>query len=140
MFTRSWAAQAATGGTLLFAFVAGYGFAQSTLTPPMPPRVIETELQTVDLGKHFETMRGKRMLLAHAIIEPGAKGSLHSHQGWPEMVYILKGTLTEHQGGVATDFGPGESFVSNTDTRIPHQIENRTSAAVEAILVEIPNR
>lgn len=129
----------AAGSLMLAGGVAGYVFAQAA-APQAPPRVIETELQTVDLGKHFAAMQGKRMLLAHAVIEPGAKGTLHSHQGWPEVVYILKGVLTEHQGGVATDFGPGESFVSNPDTRTPHQIENRTSAPVEAILVEIPNR
>ncbi len=129
------------GGTclLLACAVAGYGLAQPAGNAAAP-RVIETELQSIDLGIHFDSMRGKRMLLAHALIEPGAKGSLHTHKGWPEVVYILKGVLTEHQGGVATDYGPGESFTSNPDLRIPHQIENRGTVAVEAVLVEIPDR
>jgi mannose-6-phosphate isomerase-like protein (cupin superfamily) len=129
----------AGAGIMLACAAAGYVFAQAN-APQTAPRVIETELQTIDLGEHFEAMRGKRMLLAHAVIEPGAKGSLHTHKGWPEVVYILKGVLTEHQGGIATDYGPGESFISNTDLRISHQIENRGSVPVEAVLVEIPNR
>lgn len=129
----------AGGGIMLACVAAGYVFAQGA-APQTAPRVIETELQTIDLGQHFETMQGKRMLLAHAVIEPGAKGSLHTHKGWPEVVYILKGVLTEHQGGIATDYGPGESFTSNTDLRSSHQIENRGKVPVEAVLVEIPNR
>ena len=127
------------GSAAVLLFAVGYVIAQAAAPPPAQG-VVERELQSIDLGTHFEAMRGKRMLLAHAVIEPGARGSLHSHRGWPEVVYILKGVLTEHQGGTATDYGPGESFVSNTDPGLPHQIENRGSVAVEAVLVEIPVR
>jgi quercetin dioxygenase-like cupin family protein len=130
-----------SGGGLALLFIAvGYVLAQPAAMPLQAPRVTETELQSIDLGVHFESMRGKRMLLAYAVIDPKAKGSLHSHQGWPEVVYVLKGKLTEHQGSIAREYGPGESFVSNTDLRIFHQIENRTDEPAEVILVEIPNR
>jgi quercetin dioxygenase-like cupin family protein len=102
------------------------------------PSVHETELATVDLGTHFDALTARRMRMNRAIVDPGARGSLHSHQGRPEIVHVIKGTLTEHQDGASRRYGPGETFVSNTRRDVPHQIENAGGEPVEVLLVEIP--
>ena len=116
----------------------GYVLAQQ-MSPPTPkPAIDETVLLTVDLGQHFEAMRGKELRMSYAVIDPQAVGSLHSHKGWPEVVYILEGSLEEHQGGVSREYYAGESFASNTDLSVAHNIENSGSQATKVVLVEIP--
>jgi len=102
------------------------------------PAVREAELATLELGEHFDSLRGRRMRMNHAIINPGASGSLHSHRGRPEIVHVTQGVLTEHQGDVSREYRAGDTFVSNTDLRLPHRIENRSSEPTEVLLVEIP--
>lgn len=102
------------------------------------PALHETELASIDLGAHFDALAQRRMRMNRAIVDPGARGSVHSHQGRPEIVHVIKGTLTEHQGGTSRQYGPGATFVSNPRKEVPHQIENASSEAVEVLLVEIP--
>jgi CubicO group peptidase (beta-lactamase class C family) len=102
------------------------------------PALHETELASIDLGAHFDALVARRMRMNRAIVDPGARGSVHSHQGRPEIVHVIKGTLTEHQGGASRNYGPGETFVSNPRADVPHQIENAGGEEVEVLLVEIP--
>jgi CubicO group peptidase (beta-lactamase class C family) len=102
------------------------------------PALHETELASIDLGTHFKSLASRRMRMNRATVDPGARGSVHSHQGRPEIVHIVKGTLTEHEGGASRSYGPGETFVSNPRQDVPHQIENASSEPVEVLLVEIP--
>lgn len=102
------------------------------------PALHETELASIDLGAHFDALVARRMRMNRAIIDPGARGSVHSHQGRPEIVHVIKGTLTEHQGEASRAYGPGDTFVSNPRAEVPHQIENAGREAVEVLLVEIP--
>ncbi|MDY6946878.1 MAG: serine hydrolase [Pseudomonadota bacterium] len=102
------------------------------------PALHETELASIDLGAHFDALVARRMRMNRAIVDPGASGSVHSHQGRPEIVHVIKGTLTEHQGGTSRSYGPGETFVSNPRADVPHQIENAGREQVEVLLVEIP--
>jgi CubicO group peptidase (beta-lactamase class C family) len=102
------------------------------------PALHETELASIDLGAHFDALVARRMRMNRAIVDSGARGSVHSHQGRPEIVHVIKGTLTEHQGGASRSYGPGETFVSNSRADVPHQIENAGREEVEVLLVEIP--
>lgn len=123
----------ALGGCALLSMTFGYLFAQT-----QKPAVRETELASIDLGEHFDALRGRRMRMNRAIIDPGASGSVHSHLGRPEIVHVLKGVLVEHQGDTSREYHAGETFVSNADMSVPHRIENRSNEPTEVLLVEIP--
>ena len=65
-------------------------------------------LSTVDLGPEIEGMAGRQLRMRMVTIEPGGVfGPMHDHKDRPGTVYILQGTITDHQNGVARDYGPG---------------------------------
>jgi quercetin dioxygenase-like cupin family protein len=93
---------------------------------------VTTELlATVDLGPEIEGMAGRQLRMRMVTIEPGGVfGPMHDHKGRRGIVYILQGTITDHRGGVATDYGPGVGWPEDRNTT--HWLENRgTNPAVE---------
>ena len=88
-------------------------------------------LGTVDLGPEIEGMAGHQLRMRRFTIEPGGVfGPLHDHRGRPGIVYVLEGSITDHRGGVATDYGPGLGWPEDRTTT--HWLENRgTTPAVE---------
>lgn len=88
-------------------------------------------LATVDLGPEIEGMAGRQLRMRMFTFEPGAVfGPMHDHRGRPGLVYILRGTITDHRDGLATDYGPGVGWPEDRNTM--HWLENRgTSRAVE---------
>src|SRR5439155_672936 len=53
------------------------------------------------------------------------------HKDRPEVVYILSGKIIDHQGNIAKEYGPGESFTAGKDTT--HWMENK--GTVPAVLI-----
>jgi uncharacterized cupin superfamily protein len=51
------------------------------------------------------------------------------------MVYILQGTITDHRGGVAKDYGPGVGWPE--DRNATHWLENRGTILAVEISVDI---
>ena len=95
-------------------------------------RGVATELlATVDLGPEIQGMEGHQLRMRMVTIEPGGVfGPMHDHIGRPGIVYILQGTITDHRGGQATDYGPGLGWPEDRNT--VHWLENRgTEPAVE---------
>ena len=88
-------------------------------------------LSTVDLGPEIEGMAGYQLRMRLVTIQPGGVfGPLHDHKGRPGIVYVLRGTITDHRDGVATDYGPGVGWPEDKNTM--HWLENRgTTPAVE---------
>jgi quercetin dioxygenase-like cupin family protein len=88
-------------------------------------------LGSVDLAPEIEGMAGRQLRMRMVSIEPGGTlGPVHDHRGRPGLVYILQGTITDHRGGVATDYGPGPGWPEDRTT--VHWLENRgTTTAVE---------
>jgi quercetin dioxygenase-like cupin family protein len=93
--------------------------------------VADEVLATVDLGPEIEGMAGRQLRMRMVTIEPGGVyGPVHDHKDRPGVVYILQGTITDHRGGIATDYGPGVGWPEDRNTT--HWLENRgTSRAVE---------
>lgn len=91
-------------------------------------------LATVDLGPELEGMAGRQLRMRMFTFEPGAVlGPVHDHKGRPGVVYILEGTITDHRGGVATEYGPGVGWPEDRNTT--HWLENR--GALRAVEVSI---
>ena len=88
-------------------------------------------LATVDLGPEIEGMDGHQLRMRMVTIDPGgAFGPVHDHIGRPGTVYVLRGTITDHREGIATEYGPGVGWPEDRNTR--HWLENNgTEPAVE---------
>lgn len=105
------------------------------------PGIRSTELAAADLGRHFECLDGMELKMARHEIDPHQGGSEHSHQGRPEVFYVIEGSVVEHQGGSSRTYTAGEGFVSNADLSVPHRIENASeevSIVLDAQIVARP--
>ena len=93
-------------------------------------------LKTVDLGAEIDGMAGRQFRMRLITFEPGAVfGPLHDHKDRPGLVYILQGTITDHQGGQTTDYGPGLGWPEDHNT--VHWLENRGDVPAVEISVDI---
>lgn len=93
-------------------------------------------LATIDLGGEIEGLAGHELRMRMFTFEPGAVfGPLHDHKDRPGIVYILRGTITDHRAGIATDYGPGVGWPEDKDTR--HWLENRGAAPAVEISVYV---
>ena len=101
--------------------------------------VTSVPLASVDLGPEIEGMAGRHLRMRMFIFEPGAIfGPVHDHKDRPGVVYILRGTITDHRDGVATAYGPGVGWPEDRNTR--HWLENRgTIPAVEVSVDIVPS-
>jgi quercetin dioxygenase-like cupin family protein len=96
-------------------------------------------LGTVDLAGEIEGLAGRQLRMRMVTIEPGGVfGPVHDHVGRPGIVYILQGTITDHRGGVETDYGPGVGWPEDRDT--VHWLENRGTERAVEISVDIVDR
>ena len=88
-------------------------------------------LAALDLGPEIEGMAGRQLRMRMVTFEPGAVfGPIHDHKDRPGMVYILRGTITDHRDGATREYGPGLGWPEDSKTN--HWLENRgTSPAVE---------
>lgn len=93
-------------------------------------------LSTVDLGPEIEGMAGLELRMRMLTVQPGGVfGPLHDHKGRPGMVYVIKGTITDHRDGVAKEYGPGVGWPEDKDTT--HWLENRGETETVEISVDI---
>ena len=120
-------------GLGLAAFL-GIARAQQPAPPPMKG-VTVTALQAVDLGPEIEGMAGRQLRMRKITIDAGGFFDLHSHKDRPGTVYILEGKLTETRGGVAKEYGPGDTWFENKETS--HRLDNKGTAPATFIAVDI---
>ncbi len=93
-------------------------------------------LATLDLGLEIEGMAGRQLRMRMVTIEPGGVfGPMHDHEDRPGIVYILRGTITDHRDGRATDYGPGVGWPEDRNTN--HWLENRGTVPAVEISVDI---
>lgn len=94
------------------------------------------ELATVDLGPEIAGMAGRQLRMRLITIEPGGVfGPKHDHRDRPGTVYVLRGTITDHRDGVATDYGPGPGWPEDRNTL--HWLENRGAVPAVELSVDI---
>jgi quercetin dioxygenase-like cupin family protein len=93
-------------------------------------------LAALDLGPEIEGMGGRQLRMRMVTIEPGGVfGPIHDHRDRPGMVYVLKGTITDHRDGVTRDYGPGVGWPEDGNTT--HWLENRGTTPAVEISVDI---
>lgn len=117
------------------AFEAGVAVGEST--PPEKMRGMTVGKPTMlELGEQLPDVDGRQLRLRLITFEPGGAAPLHSHKGRPGIVYILKGTLTEHDEGKGVfNHQQGESFVEDKNT--VHWAENRTNETVMVLASDV---
>ncbi|WP_426592292.1 cupin domain-containing protein [Cellulomonas sp. McL0617] len=104
--------------------------------PPESRGVTVEVLGTIDLGPEIEGLQGLQLRTRRVTIEPGGVfGPVHDHQGRPGTVYVLRGTITDHRDGVATDYGPGAGWPEDRNT--VHWLENRGAEPAVEVSVDV---
>ena len=93
-------------------------------------------LSVMDLGTEIDGMAGRQLRMRRVTIDPGGVfGPVHDHVDRPGMVFILQGTITDHRGGKATEYGPGVGWPEDRNT--VHWLENRGSTPAVEISFDI---
>lgn len=93
-------------------------------------------LTAIDLGPEIPGMEGRLLRMRRVTIDPGGVfGPVHDHVGRPGTVYVLRGTITDHRDGIATDYGPGTGWPEDRDT--VHWLENRGTIPAVEISVDV---
>jgi len=98
---------------------------------PEPKGPSAKVLLNLDLASEIAAVEGRVLRMQVTTYEPGASNKLHSHKDRPEVVYILSGKVIEHRGGLAREYGLGDSFAADHDTM--HWMEN--TGTVPAVMV-----
>ena len=116
--------------TALLSMSIGYVFAQAQAG------LQQEKLAVADLGPHFECMEGMVLKMTRFRMDPHFMGGKHNHRGRPGLLYVLDGSVVEHQNG-ATEYRAGQGFVENTDINADHQIGNPGDSMATVIYVQI---
>src|ERR1700744_3711934 len=56
-------------------------------------------LGSIDLGPEIEGMAGRVLRMSYVTVAPGGGLAAHSHDGRPEIIYVVQGILTEERNG-----------------------------------------
>lgn len=93
-------------------------------------------LAVVDLGAEIEGMQGRELRMRMVTISPGGVfGPVHDHRGRPGVVFVLAGSITDHRGGISTEYGPGVGWPEDRNT--VHWLENRGAVPAVEISVDV---
>lgn len=105
-------------------------------TSPRTAGVTVDLLAALDLGPEIDGITGYQLRMRLVRMEPGGVfGPVHDHRGRPGMVYVLEGTITDHQNGEATEYGPGVGWPEDRSTR--HWLENKGTIPAVEVSVDI---
>ncbi len=120
----------------LLGFAPAAGFCAAQQSAPTESRGIAiTPLSAVDLGPEIPGMQGRQLRLRMLTIEPGGVLAVHSHKDRPGAAYVLKGTIMEHRGDVAKEYGAGQTWAEDRNTL--HWVENTGTSPAVLIVTDI---
>src|SRR5438046_5387486 len=99
------------------AFVAGFqsGSAQQS-APTETKGVTVKQLDTINLGPEIHGMAGRQFRMRLITVEPGGVLGVHDHKDRPAIDYVIQGTLIDHRGPEAKEYGPGTSLFETKET------------------------
>ena len=92
-------------------------------------------LGSIDLGPEIDGMADRVLRMSYVTVAPGGGLTAHSHDGRPEIIYVVQGILTEERNsGPAIDHKAGDVLIMKTG--ITHALSNRS--ADPAIFISAP--
>lgn len=110
------------------------GIAQQA-APTQNKGVTIKQLDTIDLGPEIQGMTGRQFRMRLITVEPGGVLGLHDHKDRPAIDYVIQGTLTDHRGADAKDYGPGTSIFETT--QVVHWVENKATTPAVIVSADI---
>ena len=70
------------------------------------------------------------------ILPPGSSSSIkHWHASEDEMIYVLQGEVTLHEGDDLVSMNPGDAATFKAGTPLGHCLENRSDAEVRYLVI-----
>jgi len=119
-----------------FALATRVGTASAQQAAPTENKGINIALlNAVDLGPEIPGMQGRQLRMRTITIEPGGVVAVHSHKDRPGAAYVLKGSVIEHRGDVAKEYGAGGNWAE--DGNVTHWVENKGTSPAVLIAVDI---
>lgn len=89
------------------------------------------------LESEFSGMKGKELRVRELTISPGGVVAVHEHDARPGAAYILEGEIIEHRNDAAGPLTRSVGDVAFEKTGVVHWWENRSSANVRALVIDI---
>ena len=109
------------------------------MTEEAKPIGFTTErLAAIDLATEIGKINGHVLRASRTRIAPGGGYAAHVHDGRPEIIVMLGGTLTETRNGKVVEYTAGS--VLSMSNGVVHTLENRGANDIEyiSITVRIP--
>lgn len=118
------------------AFVAGLqsGSAQQS-APTETKGVTVKQLDTINLGPEIQGMAGRQFRMRLITVEAGGVLGVHDHKDRPAIDYVIQGTLIDHRGNEAKEYGPGTSIFETKET--VHWVENKGPGSAVVVSADI---
>jgi quercetin dioxygenase-like cupin family protein len=88
-------------------------------------------LNAIPLTGEMAEMASPQLKMMITTYAPGKRGARHTHQGRPEVVYVLDGAIVDHRDQGSVEYRKGESLFVNNGAE--HSMENVGS--VPAVLL-----
>lgn len=92
-------------------------------------------LAVADLATEIGAIDGHVLRMSRTMIAPDGGYAPHSHEGRPELIYVLDGVFTDSRDGKETNYGPGEVIAMTNG--VTHAIRNRSGKPVTYISVTV---
>ncbi|WP_154964487.1 cupin domain-containing protein [Agrobacterium tumefaciens] len=92
-------------------------------------------LALADLASEIGSIDGHVLRMSRTTIAPDGGYAPHSHDGRPELIYVLDGIFTDSRDGTETNYGPGEVIAMTNG--ITHAIRNLSGKPVTYISVTV---
>jgi quercetin dioxygenase-like cupin family protein len=112
---------------LLGAAVIAALFASSGRSHAQSPQGFDIKvLGSIDLGPEIQGMADRTLRMSYVTVAPGGSLASHSHDGRPEIIYVLQGVLTEQRNDAApVDHKAGDVLIMKTG--VTHALSNRST-------------
>lgn len=114
-----------------------------TSEPNRLAELVHKEMKSLKTGEIFsrsavltDLLGFKNIFVHHEILTPGKRASSpHSHSHQEEMIFVLKGNPTAHQGSKSYELAPGDfmGFAPSHDEF--HFVENKSNADAEFLVI-----
>ena len=88
----------------------------------------------IDLAQD-QGIAGRQFRFRKITLEPGGVIAVHEHKDRPVIDYVLQGTVIDHRGSEAKEYGPGTTLYETKDT--VHWLETKGNTAVVVISADI---
>lgn len=105
--------------------------------------LLHQELRSSRTGESYslsavltEHLEFKKLFVHHEIIPPGRRSSApHTHSTREEMIFVLDGNPTAHEGTRTTRLRPGDFVGFRAGSDEPHFVENSTEVEAKVLII-----